>query len=63
METTFEAMINTMRLDATDVLEYFAKNIHFISEIGITLSSKVNAESYKNFKAFDHSWLFPSASC
>ena len=48
-------MINAMRLDATDVLEYFAKNIHFISEIGNNLSSKVNAESYKSFKAFDQS--------
>ena len=42
METTCDAMINAMGLDATDVLEYFAKNIHdFISEIGNTLSSKV----------------------
>ena len=33
----------TLRLDATDVLEYFAKNIHFISVIGNTLSSKVKS--------------------
>ena len=40
---TCDAMINAMRLDATDVLEFFAKNIHFISEIGNTLSSKVKS--------------------
>ena len=36
-------MIKAMRLDATDVLEYFAKNIYFISEIGNTLSGKVKS--------------------
>ena len=40
---TCDAMINAMRLDATDVLEYFAENIHLISEIGNTLSSKVKS--------------------
>ena len=58
---TCDAMINAMRLDATDVLEYFAKNIHLISEIGTLCLAKLKAESDKSFDQLNYFFLLLSA--